>query len=410
MTGSRKTRIVFLTQYYLPETGAPQNRISHLAQGMLNKGYDVQVITAIPNYPLGKVYPGYKFKFYKKTIQNGVPVTHCWLFTTTSKNIFLRLINYFSFVLSSGFIGSIILPSIDLLIVESPPLFLSISAWWLSILKGAKIVVNISDLYPETAISLGMIKQTWLQNIFFGFEAWSYKISSLITGQTEGIIQSIQERFPYKKVHLLTNGIDLKLLENRPKIIRTDADHFIIGYAGILGYAQNIHIILDAAMQLSSHPNIEFHLYGTGPFLESLILKVQEHNLNNVKIFGHRSHEEIISLMDTWSIGLVPLADIPLMSGALPSKMFEVMGLGIPVLLCAPEGEASHLIQIANAGVWVKPNPFILANAIFDLYIHTEQCSILGENGKQYCSLYFDREKIVDKFISVLEGKFSFMN
>jgi glycosyltransferase involved in cell wall biosynthesis len=410
MNKLKKPRIVFLTQYYPPETGAPQNRLSSIAQGLLLKGFDVQVITAIPNYPLGKIYQGYKWKLYKKTLHNNIPVTYCWLFTTTSKSIFLRLINYFSFAFSSGLIGSLTLQKIDLLIVESPPLFLSITAWWLSILKGAKIILNVSDLYPDTAISLGMLRQTWLQKIFYAFEAWSYKISSLITGQTEGIVNSIQTRFPSKKVYLLTNGIDLNILKKRPEKIYATNNHFIVGYAGVLGYAQNLPIILDAAKKLISNPDIEFHIYGDGPISESLKQQVKENELKNVKILGHRSHEDILILMNSWNIGLVPLIDKPLMSGALPSKMFEVMGLGIPVLLCAPEGEASRVIKLANAGIWVTPNSSqLITDAILQLYNDQGRCSILGGNGKYFAESHFNRGRILDDFVSVLLNEFEFM-
>lgn len=406
MTKQRKPKIVFLTQYYPPETGAPQNRISYIAQGLLDVGYDVQVITAIPNYPLGKKYPGFKHALLRKTIQNGVPVLHCWLFTSAKKKIFLRLINNLSFVLSSAIIGTFHLPKIDLLIVESPPLFLTISAWWLSKIKNAKIILNISDLYPETAISLGMLSSTWLQRIFYAFEAWSYNISLLIIGQTEGIVNSIRRRFPKKRVLLLTNGIILKSLVNEYNPKPTKTDRFIIGYAGVFGYAQDLQKVIETALELINYPEIEFHLYGDGPILDSLKKEAEKHNLKNVMFLGHRAHPEIISLMGSWKIGLVPLLDVPLMSGAIPSKMLEVMGLGLPVLLWAPEGEASHIILKANGGIWVSPDsPISLAEAIIRLYNDQDLCNTLGKNANHYVKQHFDRNAILKKLINVLNDE-----
>jgi colanic acid biosynthesis glycosyl transferase WcaI len=173
--------IIILTQYYPPETGAPQNRLSDMARRFKARGFDVHVLTAKPNYPNGIIAPAFRRGLYNRTLQDQVPVIHCLIFATRSKKIILRLLNYFSFVLSSALTGAFLLPTADLLIVESPPLFLSISAWFLSRLKRARLILNISDLYPETAISLGMLQQPWLQKLFYAFEAWSYQKAALVT-------------------------------------------------------------------------------------------------------------------------------------------------------------------------------------------------------------------------------------
>jgi len=402
-------RIIILTQYYPPETGAPQNRLSNLAQRFKSMGHDVCVLTAKPNYPRGSIYSGFEKGIVSYSLQNDVSVTHCWLFTTQSKNLFLRLINYFSFVVSSMVIGTLILPRSDLLLVESPPLFLSISAWWLSRIKGARMIINVSDLYPETAISLGMLEQKWLQKLFYLFEAWSYHVSCLITGQTEGIVKSIRKRFPEKEVYLLTNGIDLDEMlsvEIVDKVDNTSSPQkFIIGYAGILGYAQNLQTAISAAEIIRGEKNIHFHIYGDGPQKDLLIRQVNDLKLTNVKIMGHLSHQEIIVLMQEWNVGLVPLVNTSLMAGALPSKMFEVMGMKLPVLLSAPEGEASLLVARANAGLWVYPeNPRLLADAVLNLYSNLHECEQMGKNGFEYVVKHYNRRDIIERFAHYLQS------
>lgn len=398
-------RLIILTQYYPPETGAPQNRLSNMARQFKESGFEVHVLTAKPNYPRGVIHDDYKHGLINRKKEAGIDTIHCWLFVTRSKNLILRLINYFSFVFSSALIGTFLLPKADLLIMESPPLFLSISAWWLSRIKRAKLILNVSDLYPETAIALGMLSNKFLKKIFFLFEAWSYKISALVTGQTQGIIISIQQRFPSKLTFLLTNGFDIDQFHLDPKL-RENKHEFIIGYAGVLGYAQNLGILLETAKSLEKFDNIKFRLYGDGPMSDFLMEQIHSQDLNNIEILGHFPHSEIIRIMQFWDIGLVPLANTPLMAGARPSKMFEIMGFGLPVVLISPEGEASKIIQEAKAGIWVDANhPECLSEKIHELYENSKLSSEYGNNGREYVSRYFDRKKIFSDFFSFLNNE-----
>jgi glycosyltransferase involved in cell wall biosynthesis len=398
-------RFIILTQYYPPETGAPQNRLSDMARRLKKAGHEVWVLTAKPNYPCGVIHPGFERGLWIKSQQDGIPVIHCWIYPTRSKRIIFRLLNYFSFVICAAIVGIFTLPKADILLAESPPLFISLTAYWLSRIKHAKMIFNVSDLYPDTAISLGMLKQIWLQKLFYLFEAWSYKMSSAVTGQTEGIVSSIRKRFPKKPVFLLTNGVDIDyLLANNELENKKTENEFIIGYAGILGYAQNLNTVIQTAHLIQDQSDIQFHLYGDGPLRDILCEQIDTLGLKNVKVLGHRSHDEIIKLLPTWNVGLVPLANTPLMAGALPSKMFEVMGARLPVLLSAPQGEASNLILRANAGVWVQPeSPKELAEAILDLYNDRKRCQQLGHNGLQHVIQFYDRGKIIESFVSFLK-------
>ncbi|HET6272575.1 MAG TPA: glycosyltransferase family 4 protein, partial [Bacteroidota bacterium] len=150
-------KIVFLTQYYPPEIGAPQNRLSELAMRFARRGHDVVVLTAMPNYPKGEIYPGYG-GLYRKETRDGVKVIRTFIYPTQRADYLHRLANYFSFVLSSAVFGSFFLPRTDYLLVESPPLFLGMSGFWLSRLKGSCMIFNVSDLWPESATRLGILR------------------------------------------------------------------------------------------------------------------------------------------------------------------------------------------------------------------------------------------------------------
>ena len=402
-------RFVILTQYYLPETGAPQNRLSDLARRFRQMGHQVIILTAMPNYPKGQIFPDYRRKLWLVEEIEGIRVIRCWLFASKSRFIPLRLLSFFSFVITSALIGTIALPQTDALLVESPPIFLGLTARWLAKIKRAILVFNVSDLYPESAIALGYLSNRRLQKLFYRFEAWCYHVSDLIVGQTRGIVENIKQRFPTHTVYLLTNGVDTAKFANdkitKEAVAEASADKtFLVGYAGVLGYAQKLDCLLQAAELLREHQEIRFVLYGDGPLRESLTNWATEHQLTNVAFKGNLPHPEILAQMRHWQLGIVPLANTPLMAGALPSKMFEVMASGLPVLLSAPEGEASQLILNARAGMVILPeNPQMMAEAILHLAQQPDLCQQLGANGQKYVMTYFDRAKIAQDFATAVK-------
>ncbi|MGD0711201.1 MAG: glycosyltransferase family 4 protein, partial [Bacteroidales bacterium] len=264
-------RLLILTQYFPPEIGAPQNRLFELAIRLQQKGANVTVITAMPNYPQMEIHEGYKNKWHQYEEIEGLKVHRCWIFVSKKKSIFPRLLNYFSFVFSSFFIGWFNLGKFDYLLCESPPLFLGISAYLLKKLKRAKLIINVSDLWPESAEKLGLVTNKFFLKISTKLEEFLYRKSFMISGQTQGIVKKISARFPSKKVYWLKNGVDISFYDvqkvhndwRREK--NFSKDDFIFLYAGIIGYAQGLEVILKAADKLKEQNNIKFVLLGSGP-------------------------------------------------------------------------------------------------------------------------------------------------
>ena len=206
-------RILFLTQYYPPEIGAAQNRLSDLAKRLKNKGHDVTVLTALPSYPRGEIYEGYRGRFRMTEDHDGIRVVRTWVYATKKKNFVPRIFNYLSFAVLSLIVGSVTAGKVDVIIVESPPLFLGFSGYFLSKLKHAKFVLNVSDLWPESAVVLNVLRNRRLIRWTTRGEEWLYSQASLVTGQTQGIVDSIRRRCANKPVHLLTNGVSPEFLE-----------------------------------------------------------------------------------------------------------------------------------------------------------------------------------------------------
>jgi len=403
-------RILILTQYFPPETGAPQNRLFGIAKQLLKEGVQVEILTAMPNYPAMEIHVSYKGKIFMKESMNSIPVFRSWIFVIRNRTIIARLLNYFSFVFSSVICSFRLSGKFDYVLCESPPLFLGISGWLISKFKRAKFIFNVSDLWPESAERLGLVSNKILLSVSRWLEEFLYRKSFLITGQTQGIVKNISARFPDKKIHWLPNGIDEEYFQNQSmKSVRTalgfSGDDFLLVYAGIIGHAQGLNVILRAALRLSEHKNIKFLIIGDGPEKENLVREKVASKLDAVFFYPPMIKDEVINLICNCDASIIPLKKLDLFKGAIPSKIFESLMMEKPLLL-GVEGEAKELfIDDAEAGIYFEPeNDEQLAESILILAGSSQQCIQSGQNGKKYVLKNFTRKKIVESFLHVLNN------
>lgn len=403
-------KIVILSQYFPPEVGAPQNRLYELALRLKDRGIEVIIFTAMPNYPQMEIHKEYKRKTYIKEKINGLEIHRSWIFVSKSKRIIPRLLNYFSFVLSSIWFGLIKLKKHDILMVESPPLFLGLSAYILSSAKKSKMIFNVSDLWPESAEKLDIISNKFLLALAKRLEEFFYRKSSLICGQTMGIVDNIKARFPNKTVYWLKNGVDINFFNPSNNISNNkwrrqnnfSENDFLLFYGGIIGHAQGLEIILYAAKKLSQYP-MKFVVLGSGPEKGKLLEMNKKMRLDNVYFFDavpKTMMQEIISNID---VAIIPLKRIDLFKGAIPSKIFENLALKKPILL-GVEGEAKELfIDQGRCGLAFEPeNVEELIKQILHLYNNPSLTKEFGENGNKYASKYFNRDIIAQEFYDIL--------
>jgi len=400
-------KLLILTQYFPPEVGAPQNRLYELALRLKAAGVHVTVLTAMPNYPQMKIYSGYENKTYMYEDMNGLKVHRASIFIPSTKSIISRLRNYFSFVMSSKRVGVKYLDSsYDFLMCESPPLFLGYSAMYLAKKKKAKLIFNVSDLWPESAEKLGVVTSRRLLNMAYKLEEKLYRKSVLVTGQTQGICKNIEKRFPSVKTYWLPNGVDISYFNPteiaakgwREKQGFTEND-FICLYAGILGLSQGVEVILHAAQLLKENTLIKFVLLGSGPEKEKLIALRKQLNLENVFIIDGVSKEEMRFVLKEVNTAIIPLRKLDLFLGAIPSKIFENLSMKIPVIL-GVDGEARELfVNQGKCALYVEPeNSKSYAEMILKLYQDEALCKQLANAGREYVSSHFNRNTIASKF------------
>ncbi|MFN5630067.1 MAG: glycosyltransferase family 4 protein [Bacteroidota bacterium] len=405
-------RVIILSQYFPPEIGAPQNRLYELAVRLKDKGIDIQILTAMPNYPKMEIMNDYKGRYCCIENMNNLEVHRSYIFVSKSKSIFFRLINYFSFVFSSLLIGAIKLKKADVLICESPPLFLGISGWILAKIKGAKFIFNVSDLWPESAEKLGLVTNKFFLKMATVLEEFCYRKSTIITGQTQGICNEIKSRFPNKRVYWLPNGVDEKFFDtehsnvllNWRKENNFSENDFLLLYAGIIGFAQGLEVILYTAELVREHTNIKFIILGSGPEKEKLLQLKQDLNLSNVFFYDSQPKSQMPSIVNAVDVAVIPLKKLDLFLGAIPSKIFENLAMKKPILL-GVDGEARQLfINDGQAGLYFEPENFSdLANKTMLLYNNREKVETLGSNGYNYVLKNFSRNKIAAEFLIELK-------
>ncbi len=282
---------------------------------------------------------------------------------------------------------------------------------FLAKVKGAKFTLNISDLWPESAVALGVLRNPRLIRWSELLEKAVYRRADLVTGQTWGIINGVRKRWPAAPRALLTNGVApeflLKIEAARPgrSRIREElgfGNKLIVAYTGVHGFSQGLGTIVRAAELLADHKDIEFVFFGDGPDKPGLEANVVAKHLSNVRFYPSQPAARMPEILVSVDISIVPLKRTDLFKGALPSKLFEALGSGVPVI-AAVEGEAKKLVELSGGGVVVEPeNSERMAEAIVQLVQDRKLREDLGANGREYIVKHYNRKTIAERFEKLL--------
>ncbi|MBS7230447.1 glycosyltransferase family 4 protein [Flavobacterium psychroterrae] len=340
--------ILIISNYYPPEKGAAANRIEQLALKLNQNGYEVSVISPLPNYPKGELFPEYKGRFsVTEKIQN-ITLKRLWIYPSNSSNIFKRIVSTLSFS-TTLFFYLLFAKTPKKVIVQSPPLLLSFISVFTLWLKRKTIILNVSDLWPTAAIELQVLKKnSFSHKMLLFIERFIYKKATHIFGQSNEIITHIHSMFPEKNCFLYRNYPDhfvedfLVDKDNPNKAIK-------LFYAGLLGVAQGVFELIQ---QLNlENLNIELHIFGDGAEKTQIVNYLNQNP--NKKIFFHGMLERNVlhETLKDFDIALVPLKTR--IYGSVPSKIFEYSALGFPSLYFGG-GEGEDIVKENNLG-WVVP-------------------------------------------------------
>jgi colanic acid biosynthesis glycosyl transferase WcaI len=344
-------RLLVLTQYFPPEIGAAQTRLFELGKELSSLSWDVEVLTALPNYPTGRVFNGYSLRKPMKEVVGRISVVRVPL-RPAQKGFINRLICYYSFVMSAIRWGKKLCKKPDVLFVESPPIFIGLAAVSLSKHWGVPFVFNVSDLWPESAKSMGIVKNRALLNLAERLELSYYRRAALVTGTADEIISSVRQRSS-TPAEVITNGVNIERFgpqyaDDEARALLGTKDRITFVYAGVMGVAQGLDRILDVAARVRDLDQVQFILIGEGAERESLKRRVEVEELHNVQVLGPQPKERIPALLAAADgVFNVLKFSIP---GAVPSKIYEAMAAGLPILF-GGEGEGARRILEANAGM-----------------------------------------------------------
>jgi colanic acid biosynthesis glycosyl transferase WcaI len=400
-------RVLILTHHYPPEVGAPQTRLSGTARFLRDRGHDVTVVTAMPSYPSGVIPPAYRRAPRITERIDGIPVHRTWTFARPGGSIRLRLANQLSFTASA----LAALPAVrrqDVLLVESPPLFLGMTGAVFCAALGAPMVLHVSDLWPAVPIELGALKHPGIIRGARLFERVAYAASRRLIIVTERWRdQLVQQGVAAEKIDLVTNGVDAGSLDpSRPEVERERAvtraelgltDKTIVVSIGTVSYVYGYDTIVDAAALLASDPSIHFLIVGDGSQKQAVSEAVSSRRLENVTLLPAQPHSRIRGLLAAADVSVAALLPMPVTRGQLPVRVLEAMAMSRPIAFSG-EGVAARLVADSGAGLSVPPNDAdALAEAIRTLAGDPRLCAEHGAAGRATILERFNRATVAAK-------------
>ena len=398
--------ILFLTDNFPPEGNAPAARTFEHATRWVEKGHRVTVITGAPNFPEGVVYEGYKNRFYQREQMSGIDVVRVKTYITANDGFIRRILDYISFMVS-GFFAGLFQKKPDIIVTTSPQLFNAVGGWALSVVRRKPFIFELRDIWPASITAIGAMQESTVIKLLELLEIFLYRRADRIVSVTESFKRDLVERgIDGAKIDVVLNGVDLTRYAPATEKDRDFAEcyklngKFVAGYIGTHGMAHGLEYIVDAAELLQHRDDIRFVFAGGGATREQLETYVRQKQLNNVVLIPRQQKVMMPRLWSLCNLSLVNLIDTPLFSTVIPSKIFESMGMGIPMVVSMPTGEATEIIRKSGAGVIVRPeSPSELSKAVVSLCDDPNMLQHLSMQARAAAQLY-SRESMAFKMLN----------
>lgn len=403
----RPSRWLILTQYYPPEVGAPQIRLRSMVKELRRAGMEVDILTAMPNYPKGEIFEGYKKKWWMRDTIDGNTVRRVWIYPGTGKSPVIRLLNYLSFT-ATALIATLFGPRPDVLFVESQPLSLGIIALLMKWFRGVPYIYNVPDLQVEVAKQLGFIQNERFLRLAFWFEQLFLKQSWKVSTVTHCFLEHLKQRgLPPHQMTFLPNGADTEFLKPKPPCRQLLQRWNLEGkkvflYVGTHAYYHGLDTVIHAAQLLTDEPDITFLMIGEGPERERLKKLAKDLELSNV-VFGESPFEERDLLYSISFASIVTLRKMEVAKTMRPAKIFPSLSCGVPIIYSGT-GETADLIWENQCGLCVDPeSPQQLASAVKRFALDSGARTYMGEMGRKLVESEYSWNHIVQRWLKELD-------
>jgi colanic acid biosynthesis glycosyl transferase WcaI len=412
-------KILYVSQYFPPEMGAPAARATELSRHWAIMRHEPTILTGFPNHPTGIVPEDWRSRFhrlYHTEEVDGVRVVRTWLWPLPNRKAHERIRNYTSFCVSAALAG-LTLPKPDVVIATSPQLLCALAGWWIALWKRVPFVFEVRDLWPESLAAVGAGSEGSLLHRTLGAIAgFLYRRANRIVVVSPAFKDHLLRYWsvPVEKISVVENGVETDLFRLDPaapevqkKEVRKKLDvegRFLISYIGTIGNAHGLETLISAAGELrTALPSALFLVIGEGAEKERIVELASKRGLNNIQFLGQLPREHIPAYVSAADLCLVMLKKSELFKTVIPTKLLEYMACERPVIV-AVDGQARQIVEEASAGVFVEPeNSGALVKAILGLAADEARRSQMGSNGRKYILKNFSRERTAVDYINVLE-------
>lgn len=425
-------KILYVSQYFPPEMGAPAARASELAQHWAQAGHNVSILTGFPNHPTGVVPAEWRPRirrliYYERVSADagglgegrspgsecGFDVFRTWLWPLPNRKAHERMRNYASFCVSAALRG-LTLPRPDVIIATSPQLLVALAGWWLAFARKIPFVFEVRDLWPESLGAVGVSnEQSFLHRLLAKLAGFLYESADLIVVVTPALREYLIERWrvPAEKIAVVENGVETDIFRPQPESSNAELrrelgaeSKFLVCYAGTMGMAHGLETLLDAAGKLlEQRPEVLFLLVGEGAEKARIQSLATSRGLTNVHFLDQQPRERIPEFISASDVCLVLLKKTEIFKTVIPTKMLEFMACARPIIV-GVEGLARKIVEDADAGIPIEPeNTEALAQAIIQLSNSQSLRRRLGQNGRQYIVQNLSRRQTAEKFVELLQ-------
>jgi hypothetical protein len=403
--------ILFLTDNFPPEVNAPASRTHDHCQAWVAAGHQVTVITCAPNFPKGEVFAGYTNKLWQSETMDGIRVIRVWSYITRNEGFAKRILDYVSYMITA-FFAALFVRRVDIIVGTSPQFFTACAAWAVSVVKWRPWVFELRDIWPESIRAVSAMKEERLLDLLEKLELFLYRRSSAVVSVTHAFKRNLVARgIDGSKISVITNGVNTTRFLPSPKHAGLEErlglrGKFVAGYIGTHGMAHALETLVDAACLLKAADwarDVRIIMLGDGANRAALETMARERGADNMLFLSSVPKDEVANYWSLLDVSIIHLADQPLFETVIPSKIFECMGMGIPVLH-GVRGESAEIVTSSNIGLPFAPgNAGDLVEKLRALHDDADLRQTFAQSGP-VAAAGFDRQVLALRMLDIMQG------